>query len=102
METLWIFYLWNTNHDYMKKPFLIFCLALSACSTPKQIEATQQQQMAEDYKTCIEQYGFKPKSDAARNCMLQIELARQQCTSYRYNDYPYYPRIGTSFYYLHR
>jgi hypothetical protein len=87
----------------MKKSLLILCFLLCACQTPEQLEAAKQQQMQADYNTCVGTYGFKPKSDAARNCMLQIELAREQArTNAVYGDpYVYGPPIGTGFYYLH-
>ena len=64
---------------------LLIFLCLSACATPEEIEARKQAQMQEDYNTCVDGYGFKPKSDGARSCMLQLELAREQ----RYNSYYY-------------
>lgn len=69
----------------MKKYLLLLPLLLSACATPEEIEARRQAQMQADYEVCKD-YGFKQNSDALRNCMLQLELARQQ----RYNNNYYY------------
>jgi hypothetical protein len=63
---------------------ILLTLLLSACQSPEQIEAARQHQMEVDYNTCVQDYGFRKNSDAARNCMLQIELAREQENSYYY------------------
>lgn len=60
--------------------FLI--LLLAACATPEQIAAQREAQMKADYDVCVNGYGFKPNSDGARNCMLQLEIARQQRVYY--------------------
>lgn len=71
----------------MKKSVFLSLLFLTACATPEEIAARREQQMQADYNTCVNDYGFKPKSDAARNCMLQIDIARQNRDAY-YNAYP--------------
>lgn len=68
--------------------FSSLCFLLFACATPEEIEARKQAQMKADYDLCVNDYGFKPKSDAARNCMLQLEIARQQRYDYGRYDYP--------------
>ncbi len=71
-----------------KKWTLAVCLLLTACATPEEIQAAKEAQMKADYNTCVNDYGFAPKSDAARNCMLQIELAREQMkNAATYNSY---------------
>ena len=72
----------------MKQITLCLLLLLSACATPEEIEAARQAQMQADYDTCVDDYGFKPKSDAARNCMLQLQIAREQINEV--NSRPYY------------
>ncbi|MDR0253396.1 MAG: hypothetical protein LBI75_09440 [Brucellaceae bacterium] len=49
----------------------LFALALTGCTT-----LTPEQQRAEDEKACLS-YGFKPKSEAMANCLLQIHLDRR-------------------------
>ncbi len=44
---------------------------LAGCTT-----LTPEQQRAEDEKTCLS-YGFKPKTEAMANCLLQIHLDRR-------------------------
>jgi hypothetical protein len=81
---------------------LFACLLLTACQTPEQIAAQQQMQYEQDVETC-RSYGFRPKSDAFSNCMLQLDIARQQRYYYDSNNYYYggyygYPhhRVGSS------
>lgn len=74
---------------------LLACLLLTACQTPEQIAAAKQQQMLADAATCSE-YGFKEHTDAFRNCMLQIAIAREQMRYY--NPYPYHPHTGIHYY----
>lgn len=87
----------------MKKA-LVFFLLLSACvASPEQIEAARQAQQQQDYNTCAG-YGFRPNSDGFRNCLLQIDLARQQQRYYNDSYYGYgagYPyRYSSGIYYL--
>ncbi|QYM71944.1 hypothetical protein K1X45_10500 [Pseudochrobactrum sp. Wa41.01b-1] len=49
----------------------LLAIALAGCTT-----LTPEQQRAEDEKTCLS-YGFKPKSEAMANCLLQIHLDRR-------------------------
>ncbi len=49
----------------------LFAIALAGCTT-----LTPEQQRAEDEKICMS-YGFKPKSEAMANCLLQIHLDRR-------------------------
>ena len=85
----------------MKTSALLFCLFLSACATPEEIQAAKEAQMKADYDTCINDYGFKPKSDAARNCMLQIALARQQArNAATYNSYYGHGHFGSGIHYM--
>ncbi|MBX8813881.1 hypothetical protein KHQ08_17560 [Pseudochrobactrum algeriensis] len=49
----------------------LFAIALAGCTT-----LTPEQQRAEDEKNCLS-YGFKPKSEAMANCLLQIHLDRR-------------------------
>ncbi|MFW0777999.1 MAG: hypothetical protein ACN2B6_09820 [Rickettsiales bacterium] len=75
-------------------------LLLSACATPEQIAARQEAQRQADYETC-KSYGFRVKSDAFRNCLLQLDIARQQRSSNYYYGGSYRHRHGTGIgYYL--
>jgi len=84
----------------LKYLFICGCLVLSACATPEQIAARQEAQRQADYQTC-KSYGFRTKSDGFRNCLLQLDIARQQ----RNNNYYYgggYRHRGSGIgYYLH-
>jgi hypothetical protein len=86
----------------MKKSVLFIALLLTACQSPEEIQAAKERQMQADYDACVQDYGFKPKSDAARNCMLQIELARQQQNDYYYGAsyWDRHPHFGSGIYYL--
>ena len=68
----------------LKYIFTCSFLLLAACATPEQIAARQEAQRQADYETC-KSYGFRAKSDGFRNCLLQLDIARQQ----RYNNYYY-------------
>lgn len=49
----------------------LFTLALAGCTT-----ITPEQQRAEDEQACM-RYGFKPKTEAMANCLLQTHLDRR-------------------------
>lgn len=57
-------------------------LLLTGCTT-----LTPEQQRAEDDKTCLG-YGFKPKTDAFANCLLEIHLSRRADIRAWQNDRP--------------
>lgn len=86
-------------------PVILSCFLLAACATPEQIEAQRQQQRQEDMNTC-RGYGFRVNSDAFRNCLLQIDIARtQRRDNYYYGGYygggyPYRHGIGGTGYLL--
>ncbi len=85
----------------MKYAALFALCLLCACSTPEQREAARQQQAQEDVETC-RSYGFRPRSDGFRNCLLQLRIAREQrAYDYHYDGY-YGPRFGSGIYYMHR
>ena len=83
------------------------CLIFTACATPEQLAAQRELQRQQDMDTCAS-YGFRPNSDGFRNCLLQLDIAREQRDYYdtRYGGYyDYYPHRHTSGsigYYLHR
>jgi hypothetical protein len=83
------------------RSILLSCLLLSACQTPEQLAMQQQMQYEQDVETC-RSYGFRVKSDAFSNCMLQLDIARQQRTyydrDYYYGGYYGYPHhhVGSS------
>jgi len=90
----------------LKRALLVVCL-LSACQSPEQLVAAQAQQEQDDYNTCAS-YGFRPKSDGFRNCLLQLDIAREQEQSYR-NSYYYgssywdrHPHFGSGIYFMQR
>jgi hypothetical protein len=87
----------------MKKSALILCFLLSACATPEEIQAAKEAQMKADYETCVEDYGFRPNSDGVRNCMLQIQLAREQAQNAAYYGtyWDRHPHFGSGIYYTH-
>jgi hypothetical protein len=72
----------------MKKTLLLLIL-LTACATPEQIAEQKRLQDEQDYNTCVD-YGFRPHSDGFRNCLLQLDLARQQRREMYYHDSYYY------------
>ncbi|WOC15983.1 hypothetical protein MP213Fo_14430 [Pseudochrobactrum sp. MP213Fo] len=75
----------HQNYLSFKKASLIaafFTVALAGCTT-----LTPEQQRAEDEKACIS-YGFKLKSEAMANCMLQIHLDRRADIRAWQNDRP--------------
>ena len=76
---------------------LLGLLALSACATPEQLAEQQHLQRAYDEQTCAN-YGLRPGKEAFANCLMQLDLMRQQ--HYYYNDSHYYrSNFGTHFYY---
>jgi len=84
---------------------ILSCLWLSGCQTPEQIAAQQEMQRQQDNETCLS-YGFRPRSDAFRNCLLQLNIARDQQRYYNERSYygygvGYYPHHhGSGIYYL--
>lgn len=80
----------------MKKIFLLSLLFLTACATPEQIAEKKRLQLEQDRQTCRD-YGFRPRSDAFSNCMLQLEIAREQ-RQYYYDSG--YPRFHGSYHYF--
>lgn len=81
----------------MKKSVLISLLLLTACATPEQLAEQRRLQVEQDRQTCFD-YGFRPRSDAFSNCMLQLEIARQQ--QQQYYDHYYGPRFHGSYHYF--
>lgn len=80
----------------MKRCFFLYAvLALSACATPEQLEAQRQQQMQNDLDACAG-YGFRPGSDAFRNCLMQLDIARKQPRCYETS-----PRFHYGFYHYY-
>lgn len=84
----------------MKYTMIVACLLLSACATPEQIAEQRQLQQQQDVETC-RSYGFRPKSDAFSNCMLQLSIAREQRQYYRDNSYYYGGYYGSGYPYRH-
>lgn len=87
----------------------LLCLLAAACSTPEEIAAAREREMRIDYDTCVEDYGFRPQSDGARNCMLQLEIAREQERNTTYSGsyyggsyYDRHPRFGSGIYFMNR
>ena len=68
----------------LKRTIISACLLLCACTTPEQIAEQRQLQQQQDVETC-RSYGFRVKSDAFSNCMLQLSIAREQRQYYRDN-----------------
>lgn len=60
----------------------LLALALAGCTT-----LTPEQQREADQQTCLS-YGFKPKSEAMANCLLQINLDRRADIRAWQNDRP--------------
>ncbi len=88
----------------MKRLALLLCFCLAACATPEEIEARRQAQLQQDVDICRD-YGFRPNSDAFRNCMLQLNIAREQRAQertsyyYGYGTYPHRrPGAGVGYY----
>lgn len=61
---------------------LVVTGTLAGCTT-----LTPEQQRAEDQRICMS-YGFKPKTDALANCLLQIHLDRRADIRAWQNDQP--------------
>lgn len=81
---------------------ILFLLLASACTTPEQIEAARQEQERQDVETCRE-YGFRFRTDAFSNCMLQLSLERQRRYDSYYYGGGYYGRpYGSGIYYMNR
>ena len=90
----------------MQKRFVAYLLIgpLAACQSPEEIQVAKENRMRADYQTCVEDYGFKAKSDAARNCMLQIELNRENQENYAYGAsyWDRHPFSGSGVYFMNR
>jgi len=87
----------------LKRSLWLLCL-LSACTTPEQIAAAQQQQELEDADTCAS-YGFRANSDGFRNCLLQLDIAREQeRNAYHYGGsyWDRHPHFGSGIYFMQR
>ena len=83
----------------MKRALLISCLLLSACATPQEMEAARQRQQQADADTCAS-YGFRARTEAFANCMLQLEIARQQ-RYYYYDSGPHFTYGVGAYHYIH-
>jgi hypothetical protein len=83
---------------------LLCVLGAAACATPEEQAAARERQMHVDYTTCVEDYGFRPNSDGARNCMLQLDIAREQQQNYSYHGsyWDRHPRFGSGIYFMNR
>lgn len=61
----------------MKKALPLLLLLLAACATPQQLAEQKRLRDEEDRQICLG-YGFDARSDAYRQCLLQLAIARQQ------------------------
>lgn len=75
-------------------PLLLLALLLAACQTPEQLAQQRAIQQEQDHATCL-RYGFRPGSDAFKNCLLQLNIAREQ-RDYDNTRYHYYYGTGYS------
>jgi hypothetical protein len=82
----------------LKKSLIVLCLLTSACATPEEMAAARQRQQQADADTCAS-YGFRARSDAFSNCMLQLEIAREQ-RNYYYDTSPHFTYGVGAYHYI--